>query len=67
MSEHETLTTDLIASLNSVCAKLREDGKCGDEYECYFIGWCSDAWAACGVGDDSTAETGNDPRQGAKQ
>lgn len=67
MSEHETLTNDLIASLNSACEKLREAGKRGDECECYFIGWCSDAWAVCGVGDGSAAETGNDLRQGARQ
>lgn len=38
------LTNGLIANLNAACATLRDEGKCGDEYECYCIGWCSDAW-----------------------
>ena len=67
MSKHNSLTNDLIASLNDACAKLRDGGKCGFERECYFIGWCSDAWAACGVGGNTISETSKDYRQEVKR
>ena len=55
MNEYETLTDELIRKLNTACKTLRESGKCGDEYECFCIGWCSDVWAACDYASNSNS------------
>ena len=63
MIEYETLMDDLIRELNKACATLREAGKCDDERKCYNIGWCCDAWAACGIRVDLLAGNGKGDNQ----
>lgn len=42
--KYERLTNGLIRKLNKSCQSLRNAGKCKNDYECFAIGWCGDAW-----------------------
>lgn len=61
--QYERLTNGLIRKLNKACEALREAGKCGDSYECFCIGWCEDAWSACGITPKRKEQGVEDERQ----